>query len=226
MSEQKTDRRIYKSRKDKIVDGVCGGFADYFDMDPTLVRIIWFVSFFLNGLGFWAYVIGAIIIPPNPEHTDLKKDEKKKQSPQVFWGFFLITLGAFFLFKSWNFPFFFHWPFHLHYFDFWWGMPWGIIGPAILIGLGAFYIYTVMNEGKAVESASSSSVKDNQKKLARPVHGRTIAGVCAAFANYFQIDPTWIRVGCALLAVLTQFGPMMLLYLLLIFIIPKESETE
>ena len=37
------NKRLYKSREDKMIDGVCGGIAEYFDIDPTLVRLIWAV---------------------------------------------------------------------------------------------------------------------------------------------------------------------------------------
>jgi len=60
------NKRLYKSREDKMIDGVCGGIAEYFDIDPTLVRLIWAV-FCATGGGILAYIIAAIIIPARPE---------------------------------------------------------------------------------------------------------------------------------------------------------------
>jgi phage shock protein C len=61
-------RRLYRSNDDRMVAGVCGGVADYFDVDPVIVRIIWFLSFFFTGsLTFWAYIVMAIVVPIEPE---------------------------------------------------------------------------------------------------------------------------------------------------------------
>jgi phage shock protein C len=60
-------RRLYRSADDRILAGVAGGVAAYFDVDPVIVRIIWFLSVFFSGsLTFWAYVIMAIVVPPEP----------------------------------------------------------------------------------------------------------------------------------------------------------------
>ena len=56
-------KRLYKSSTDKKVCGVCGGIANYFDVDPTVIRLIW-VIFTLAGVsGLIAYIIAAIIMP-------------------------------------------------------------------------------------------------------------------------------------------------------------------
>jgi len=227
MTEQKlSSLKLFKSRKDKMLDGVCGGIAEHFEIDPTIVRVIWAASIFIHGLGFLAYIIAAIIIPPNPEHQNLKKNEKKQHQPQILWGILLIIFGFFLLFRTWHFPFFWHWPFHFWYLDWqWWDIPWSIIGPVILIGVGIFYIFRVLKSEKITENQASIKTSEHEKTLKRPVKNRMVAGVCAAFANHFEIDPTWVRVGYALLAVLTHIAPLVILYIVLIFIIPKELES-
>ena len=60
-------KRLYKSRNDKMLGGVCGGIAEYFDIDPTLVRLGWVLFCALGGSGILAYFIAAIIIPSSPE---------------------------------------------------------------------------------------------------------------------------------------------------------------
>ena len=57
------ERRLYRSRTDRMIFGVCGGLADYFDVDPTLVRIAFVVLAFLHGIGVLAYIIMAIVVP-------------------------------------------------------------------------------------------------------------------------------------------------------------------
>ena len=59
-------KKLYRSRTDKKLWGVCGGLAKYFDIDPTIVRIIAVASLFVGSLGFWIYIIMTIIVPVEP----------------------------------------------------------------------------------------------------------------------------------------------------------------
>jgi phage shock protein C len=49
-----------------MIWGVCGGLAKYFNIDPTIVRILFVISIFFGTLGFWAYIIMTIIVPLEP----------------------------------------------------------------------------------------------------------------------------------------------------------------
>lgn len=60
------EKRLYKSNN-KMLDGVCAGIAEYFAIDPTLVRLAWVLFSALGGSGLIAYIIAAIIIPRKPE---------------------------------------------------------------------------------------------------------------------------------------------------------------
>lgn len=55
-------KKLYRSRMDRKICGVCGGIGEYFNIDPTLIRVL-FVIFGLTGSGVLAYIIAAIIIP-------------------------------------------------------------------------------------------------------------------------------------------------------------------
>ncbi|MGM9565374.1 PspC domain-containing protein [Evtepia sp.] len=59
-------KRLYKSNREKMLDGVCGGIAEYFDLDPTVIRLAWVVFCAMGGCGILAYIIAAIVIPRNP----------------------------------------------------------------------------------------------------------------------------------------------------------------
>ena len=61
-------KNLYKSNKNKMIDGVCGGIGEYINIDPTIVRLGWVVFCALGGSGIIAYIIAAIIIPRNPEY--------------------------------------------------------------------------------------------------------------------------------------------------------------
>jgi len=60
-------RKLYRSRTDRKIWGVCGGLAKYFDMDPTIVRVIFVASLLCGTLGLWVYIIMAIIVPQESE---------------------------------------------------------------------------------------------------------------------------------------------------------------
>lgn len=57
------NNRLYKSRENRMLGGVCGGIAEFFNIDPTLVRLGWVLFCALGGSGIIAYIIAAIIIP-------------------------------------------------------------------------------------------------------------------------------------------------------------------
>jgi phage shock protein PspC (stress-responsive transcriptional regulator) len=59
-------KKLYRSRTDRKLWGVCGGLAKYFDTDPIIVRVIAVASLFVGTLGFWIYVIMALIVPNEP----------------------------------------------------------------------------------------------------------------------------------------------------------------
>ena len=59
--------RLYRSVDDRVIAGVAGGVAVYFGVDSAIVRIIWFISFFVTGsLTFWVYLIMIAVVPPEP----------------------------------------------------------------------------------------------------------------------------------------------------------------
>lgn len=117
--------RITKSKTDKVIDGVCGGLAEYFGIDSVIVRLIFVVLIFFNGIGLFLYII-LVIIMPKPDRIDqspketiqenvqeigervreageglgaaLSKKTEEKHSNRGRWlGILLIVLGIFFL---------------------------------------------------------------------------------------------------------------------------------
>jgi len=60
-------KRLFKSLKDRKICGVCGGIAEYLNMDSTLVRIGWIFFSLFCGSGIIAYILCAIVIPETPE---------------------------------------------------------------------------------------------------------------------------------------------------------------
>jgi len=58
-------KKLYRTENEcKMLCGVCGGIAEYFDIDPTLVRVGWVLATLCASIGFWGYIACALIIPP------------------------------------------------------------------------------------------------------------------------------------------------------------------
>jgi phage shock protein PspC (stress-responsive transcriptional regulator) len=59
------EKRLYRQPKDKMIGGVCTGLAEFFEIDPVILRVIFVLGFFMIW-GFWAYIVMWIIVPKNP----------------------------------------------------------------------------------------------------------------------------------------------------------------
>ncbi|GAJ05888.1 unnamed protein product, partial [marine sediment metagenome] len=77
------EKRLYRSRSDRMIWGVCGGLAKYFDMDPTIVRAIAVLSIFFGSLGIWAYIILAIVVPLENSKATEPKDTIKENVEEI-----------------------------------------------------------------------------------------------------------------------------------------------
>lgn len=66
------EKKLYRS-KDKKIAGVCSGIAEYFDIDPTIVRILWVLFVLAGGSGILIYIIMAFIVPEKPASIEKKE---------------------------------------------------------------------------------------------------------------------------------------------------------
>ena len=62
------NKKLYRSKTDRRIAGVCGGLGNYFDIDPTIIRLAWVVALFFAGGGLFAYLLAMIIGPQEPEY--------------------------------------------------------------------------------------------------------------------------------------------------------------
>lgn len=116
-------KRLYRSREDKVVAGVCGGIGEYFNVDPVWIRIAFVLLIFAQGVGLILYVIAFLLMPENPHQTSKKSTQfeatlsgftkgKSKHTGAYIMGAILIIIGAIFLLQnlfSW-FSFAYVWP--------------------------------------------------------------------------------------------------------------------
>lgn len=209
------DKKLYRSLSDKMISGVCGGIGAYFGIDPTVIRIAWVAIALLSvpaGLfiGGIAYLACWLIIPRNPDEMALvetrnlddetPEPESDVQSNSLAWGIVLILLALVVLTRTNLLPFGFHW-----------GR--GPIIPLLLLGAGIFLMFKYRPE--MAEKLKSFS---GQRRLYRSATDKKIFGVCGGLADSFHIDPTLVRLGWALLTLMT--GVPVIIYLLLAFILP------
>lgn len=112
-------KRLFRSRKDAMLGGVCGGLAEYFNIDPAIVRIVFAVMTFAGGAGVLAYFLAWIIIPEaKPGEEDyLNPDQRKSvelsgDKVRMIIGLGFIAVGVLFFinqFVPW-FTFEIFWP--------------------------------------------------------------------------------------------------------------------
>lgn len=140
-------KKLYRSRRNRMIGGVCGGIAEYFNIDPVIVRVAAVAFFFMGGSALLAYVIGLIVIPNEP--FDLPAAEKQESAPvtvpvaapaaksssdavPLVLGIVLIFIGVVFLLH--NIPLFSPYYWRVWHFarNFFW--------PSLLIVFGIFII--------------------------------------------------------------------------------------
>ena len=70
-------KRLYRSQEDRMIAGVCGGLGEYFEVDPTLIRILWILFSIAGGAGVLAYIAAYIVIPERRAISERYIPEKK-----------------------------------------------------------------------------------------------------------------------------------------------------
>ncbi len=218
-------RRLYKSRQHKVIDGVCGGIAEYFGVDPTLVRILWILITLLGGSGIILYIVAMIIMPVNHEHVAQAASASSvstvASNRKQYWGIVLILLGAFIMMSN------FGWFADIN----WWSFSRTVVFPISLILIGALFIYVqsrkqrqpvvVQQSQRTVDQETSSSTAQPVKELRRSITDKKICGVCGGLAAYFHIDSTIVRILFVVL-IIASVGWGLLLYIILCILLPEE----
>ncbi len=76
-------KRLYRSRKQRSIAGVCGGIAEYLDVDPSLVRIAWLILSMLGGPAALLYIVMAAVVPEEPEFIQATAEKPKRTEVEV-----------------------------------------------------------------------------------------------------------------------------------------------
>jgi phage shock protein C len=94
------DKKLYRSRTNSMIGGVCGGLGEYLNVDPTIMRLVAVLLVFANGIGLLAYIIAWIIIPRNPGIEAEVVVTEKSELNRLLPGLALIFLGVVFLLNN------------------------------------------------------------------------------------------------------------------------------
>ena len=143
-------RKLYRSRENAMIGGVCAGIAEYFKIDSSLVRLATVILVFPGGLSIWAYIIAWIIVPQKPigvsvdrvpadgqesesiaDETAEKPGENQDNSRYVV-GIVLVALGVLFL---------------LNAFDIFRWFSFAKLWPVVLIIVGLAVLFKAFNKG-------------------------------------------------------------------------------
>jgi phage shock protein C len=137
-------KRLYRSRKNKMIAGVCGGIAEHFEVDPVLVRLIAVLFLFAGGAAFIAYILGIIIIPLQPFEGSASSEMDQSNIStsalsgsanhigSLIIGVILILFGIHFLLPRIPGFGYYYWRF--------WDMGWNFFWPSVLIIIGLLVI--------------------------------------------------------------------------------------
>jgi len=198
-------QRITRSQSDRLLTGVCGGVADYFSIDPTMVRLIWIFFTLFGGSGLLAYIIATLLIPDSNSQERYFKLDSLKSNP--LWGVLFIFSGLI-LFLQYD-----------HIFYLFWASFWGnfinISIAFVLLGIGIYLLYN-----------RQSQIKSNNKNvLGNPLHlsidDKKFAGVCGGLGESLVIDPNIVRV-LWVFGTFMSIGVGVLLYIILALILPEK----
>lgn len=226
-TNQSTPKALYRSRKQRIIAGVCGGLAEYFNIDVAIIRIIWLLSLLFHGIGIPIYIVFALAMKNAPdESVSSESDENKKPAkPEAVddtnrsntWLVALILMIVFIL--LWTRIFHNPFPRFMPHFSWDWALTsYDDLLALVIIIIGVIFVaskLTSQAEGQA-RSATLERSRDN----------RMIGGVCAGLAELWQIDVTWIRLGYLVLSLATNVLLGIIIYLILMIIIPEKKINQ
>lgn len=212
--EQWRGQRLYRSRSNRMIAGVCGGLAELTGIDANLFRLLWLLAIFLGGSGLVAYIIMAIVIPERPvgeEIMDARYTEhwqKASRSGMIIIGAVVIVIGLALLVNAMGWlPV-----------GYYWRLFWRLLWPMALIALGILVIVGAFwgerDWWRAIRLPATG------KPLGRSRTNRMIAGVCGGLAEYLNIDPSLVRIIWAL-GTLGTMGTGILAYIVAMLVLPE-----
>ncbi|HTY60311.1 MAG TPA: PspC domain-containing protein [Bacteroidota bacterium] len=229
MTAEDETRRMYKSRADRMLDGVCGGVAEFFGLDSTLVRLAWVLLILVGGMGILLYIVAMIIMPANRAETSAPPVAVRERNSK-FWGILLVVVGTVWFLGNLGLPLWYHW----------WGLAWDMVLPVLLILAGVAFLFGGRNWlsaapapapppaapagsgfGQMAGAPAPPAPPIRTARLFKSRSEKKLFGVCGGIAAYFSVDPTMVRL-LFIIAAFASFGFMLLLYAVMAIVTPRE----
>jgi len=210
-NQAKTPKKLYRSRSDRYIGGICGGLGAYLNLDSNLIRVLFIISIFLGGTGIILYIAGLIIIPENPSE---EAHVSRRINPNYIWGIVLVVIGCLLLLRQLG------WYYNFHF----WHIPWVFVWAALLISGGLYLIFGYRSQPEEETESEEPETRAEPKvahRLFRSREDRMLAGVCGGIGREFNIDPSLVRLAWVILTMLSG-GVGIIIYIVAIFVMPEE----
>lgn len=231
-------QKLYRSQTNKVFAGVCGGLAEYFDVDPVVIRIIFVLMVLFGGSGLLLYIVSIFIIPkrpfdhqtfvnqPNAEAQPQGQPQPKSDTLRNWFGGALVVFGLLILLANLEVFHFFN--FLEDAFEF--------VFPVLLIILGmAIIYYRQTQQEQTIPPAQGqgggqqpnpapeySNQAQSYRQFRRSSTDKKLFGVCGGMAQYFGVDSSLLRMLYVVLC-LASFGAGLVLYILIAIVVPYDN---
>jgi phage shock protein C len=228
------NQKLYRSQTNKVFAGVCGGLAEYFDVDPVVIRIIFVLMVLFGGSGVLLYIVAIFIVPKRPyQQESISADAAvsiappKSDSLRNWFGGGLVVFGLIILLSNLEI---------FHFFNFL-EDAFEYVFPVLLIILGMAIIYYRQTQDERPQHTSSVSEGESTSEIPDPLQTRSfrefrrsstdkkLFGVCGGMANYFGIDSSLLRMLYVVLC-LASFGAGFVLYVLIAIVVPYDQTLK
>lgn len=214
--ESTTVRRFTRSTRERIFAGLCGGSAEYLGIDPALARIMFVAVTLITGVGpgIIVYLAGWIIVPQSdPTHATPRQQTtgSRRIVAMMLLAIGLLGLGiAAFLNEDESNTI-------------------AYLGPILVLVLATILLVkrqdaTINSDTYSHSGGDMSGTATDHRRLRRSSRDKKIAGICGGFGEYFNVDPTLVRV-LWILAVLLG-GTGLLLYVILWIVMPLDGDPD
>lgn len=203
-------KRLFRSRKDRIISGVCGGFAEYIGVDPSMMRLGWVFFTIFGGSGILAYILAIIIIPDELSITEVEKNPvpDPNTDKKVLWGILLTVVGLILFFVHSDLL-------HMIWSKFW-DSGFNILISVIIFSIGVYLLYK--NRSLIAEILRGSH--DHLFHLSK--NNAMISGVCGGIAESLAIDSSLVRF-LWLFGTVMSLGIGFVVYIILALVLPSAT---
>ncbi len=204
-------KKLTRTHHNRMIAGVCGGFSEYFEIDVSLVRVLWVFFTLFGGSGVLGYILASMIIPDKGASISDDDTVQKIETRSTFWTIVLLTVGFIvivqhdYLFRSILYSF--------------WGTSLNSLFSLGLIIVGAYLLFYRR------ENLIAFFNRDAALPLHLSLTDKKLAGVCGGIGESINVDPNIIRLIWVFGTFMTA-GTGAIIYAALAILLPKTAYAE